>query len=167
MTATPDEPPAATHETSDGDAPQTPPDGPAPEEPRTQPEPTNSEPENIAPPLTVMIASIRSALAPNASPQARSAGATAARSILTVLDAKPGQPLTPAPPASTRPPSPLAALFSQPSLNRLAAMSREELISLLKQVTGVVSPRPQPPAVGAPRFHLIEIPSVRRPDGGR
>ena len=141
---------------------------PAPVSSETSPDssaavPVSSQAEEIAPSLAAMIASIRSALTPNASPQARSAGAMAAQSILTVLEAKPGQPLTTALPAPTRPLSPLATLLSQPSLNRLAAMSREELINLLKQVTGAVSPQTQSPASGAPRFHLIQIPRV----GGR
>src|SRR5204862_2198524 len=61
--------------------------------PATRAESASSEPDDIAPPLGAMIASIRSAVAPSASPQARTAGASACRSILTVLEAKPGQPL--------------------------------------------------------------------------
>jgi|SRR6185503_7799820 len=131
--------------------------------PSARAEPASSEPDEIAAPLAAMIASIRSAVAPNASPQARTAGASACRSILTVLEAKPGQPLATAPPAPTQPQSPLASLLSQPGLlTQLAAMSREQLLDLLKQVTGAASQRPQP-ATGAPRFHLIQIPQVRRP----
>lgn len=134
--------------------------------PTTRAEPASSQPDDIAPPLAAMITSIRSAVAPNASPQARTAGASACRSILTVLEAKPGQPLMAPPPAPTQPQSPLASLLSQPGLlPQLAAMSREQLLDLLKQVTGAASPRTQPPALGAPRFHLIQVPQVRRPDG--
>lgn len=129
-----------------------------------EPEPASSDPENIAPPLAAMIAAIRSALAPNASPEARATGISAARSILTVLEAKPGQPLTTAPPVPVQPQSPLASLLSQPGLlNQLAAMTREQLLDLVKQVTGAASPRTQSPAAGAPRFHLIQIPRI----GGR
>lgn len=133
--------------------------------PTTRADPASSEPDDIAPPLAAMIASIRSAVAPNASPPARTAGASACRSILTVLEAKPGQPLIAAPPAPTQPQSPLASLFSLPGLTQLAAMSREQLLDLVKQVTGAASPRTLPPASGAPRFHLIQVPQVRRPDG--
>ena len=133
--------------------------------PTTRAEPTSPEPDDIAPPLAAMIASIRSAVVPNASPPARTAGASACRSILIVLEAKPGQPLIAAPPAPTQPQSPLASLFSLPGLTQLAAMSREQLLDLVKQVTGAASPRTQPPALGAPRFHLIQVPQVRRPDG--
>jgi len=52
-------------------------------------------------------------------------------------------------------------------LSKLAAMSRDELITLLKQITGAMPARPATPTTAAPRFHLIEIPSVRRPDGDR
>lgn len=135
--------------------------------PTTRAESTGSEPDDIAAPLATMIASIRSALAPSASPQARTAGASACRSILSVLEAKPGQPLIAAPPAPTPAPSPLASLLSQPGLlTQLAAMSREQLLDLLRQVTGATSPQPRLPATGGPRFHLIQIPQVRRPGGG-
>jgi hypothetical protein len=135
--------------------------------PTTPAEPPNSGPDDLPPPLAAMIASIRSALAPNASPQARTDGAAACRSILTVLDAKPGQPLTGTPPTSTQPQSPLASLLSQPGLlAQLAAMSREQLLDLVKKVTGAASPQPQSPTSGVPRFHLIQIPQVRRPGGG-
>ncbi len=135
--------------------------------PTTRAESASSEPDDIAPPLAAMIAAIRSAVAPSASPEARSAGASACRSILTVLEAKPGQPLIAEPPAPTQPQSSLAGLLSQPGLlAQLAAMSREQLLDLLRKVTGAASPQPQSPATGGPRFHLIQIPQVRRPGGG-
>jgi hypothetical protein len=129
-------------------------------------ESASSKPSDIAPALAAMIATIRSSLVPHASPEARFAGVTACRSILVVLEAKPGQPLAPAP-QSTAPSSPFAALLSQPGfLSKLAAMSRDELLDLLKKVTGTRSPRPQAPAINAPRFHIISIPQTRRPGGG-
>ena len=65
------------------------------------------------------------------------------------------------------PQSPLAGLLSQPGLlAQLAAMSHEQLLDLLRKVTGAESPQPQSPATGGPRFHLIQIPQVRRPGGG-
>ena len=130
-------------------------------------EPT-APPDDIAPPLASLIASIRAAVTPSASAEARTAGANACRSIRTVLEAKPGQPLaaTPQRPSSTAQASPLATLLSQPGLlSKLAAMSRDELMALLKQITGAMPARPTTPTTAAPRFHLIEIPSTRRPDG--
>jgi hypothetical protein len=125
-------------------------------------------PDDIAPPLASLIASIRAAVITSASAEARTAGASACRSILTVLEAKPGQPLaaTPQRMSPTAQASPLATLLSQPGLlSKLAAMSRDELIALLKQITTAMPTRPTTPTIAAPRFHLIEIPSTRRPDG--
>ena len=125
-----------------------------------------AEPEGIAPPLASLLASIRAALARGASVEVRASGANACRSILTVLDAKPGQPLAAAPQPVAAPAPPLASLLSQPGLlSRLAAMSRDELINLLKQVTGAMPVQSQTPATAAPRFHLIQVPVLRRPGG--
>lgn len=129
-----------------------------------------SEPDDIAPPLASLITSIRAAVTRGASSETRAAGATACRSILTMLEAKPGQPLAAAPQRTspTSPASPIASLLSQPGLlSKLAAMSRDELITLLKQITAAMPARATAPTTAAPRFHLIEIPSVRRPDGDR
>lgn len=121
---------------------------------------------DVSPSLAALITSIRAAVTRGASPEARAAGATACRSILTVLEAKLGQPLTATPPLAASPTSPIAALLSQPGfLQQLAAMSREQLLDLLKQITGAMPARTQIPASAGPRFHLIQIPRVRRPDG--
>ena len=138
-------------------------------EPTPAGEPTAS-PDHIGPPLASLIASIRAAVSPSASAEARTAGANACRSVLTVLEAKPGQPLAPTPQRMlpTAQASPLAALLSQPGLlSKLAAMSRDELVALLKQITGAMPAPPTNPTSAAPRFHLIEVPSGRRPDGDR
>jgi hypothetical protein len=135
---------------------------------RTREEPA-SAPDDLAPPLVSLIASIRAGVVRGAPAEVRAAGATACRAILSVLEAKPGQPLAASPqPAmsSASPASPLVSFLSQPGLlSKLAAMSREELINMLKQVTGATSIRPPTPATAGPRFHLIEIPQARRPGG--
>jgi hypothetical protein len=138
-----------------------------PAEPSPHAGPT-SEPDDITPPLASLITSIRAAVTRGASNETRAAGATACRSILAVLEAKPGQPLaaTPQRTSPTSPASPLASLLSQPGLlSKLAAMSRDELITVLKQITGAMPVRATAPTTAAPRFHLIEIPQVRRPNG--
>jgi hypothetical protein len=128
---------------------------------------SSTEPDTVTAPLSALIASIRTAVISGASPDARAAGAIACRSILTVLEAKPGQPLAAAPPSASTPSSPVGALLSQPGfLSKLAAMSREQLLDLLKQATGSLQPRSTTQAGAAPRFHLIEIPRARRPGGG-
>jgi hypothetical protein len=132
----------------------------------TAAEPPPTEPTDVAAPLATLIATIRSGVAPGASPEARAASATACRSILTVLEAKPGEPLASAPMPAMSPTSPIASLLSQPGfLSKLAAMPREQLLDLLKQVTGAMPARPHTPTTAAPRFHLIQIPQVRRPGG--
>ena len=135
-------------------------------EPHSEPtEPAPAAPDDVAPPVAALIASIRTALVTGASVEARAAGAAACRSILTVLEAKPGQSLAAEPQRPASSASPIAALLKQPGfLNQLAAMSREQLLDLLKQVTGAMPARPQTPSSGAPRFHLIQIPQVRRTD---
>ena len=134
-------------------------------EPRSESANPAPAPDDVAPPIAALITSIRAAVAAGASAEARAAGATACRSILTVLEAKPGQPLAAEPQRPASPASPIAALLKQPGLlHQLAAMSREQLLDLLKQVTGAMPARPQTPTSGAPRFHLIQIPQVRRPD---
>ena len=134
----------------------------------TPAEPAPAEPADVAAPLVTLVATIRSAVAQGASPEVRAAGATACRSILTVLEAKPGEPLAAAPAPATSPMSPIASLLSQPGLlSKLAAMSREQLLDLLKQVTGAMPARPHTPTTAVPRFHLIQIPQVRGPGSGR
>jgi hypothetical protein len=131
---------------------------------------STAPPDDIAPPVASLLASIRAAVTSSASAEARAAGATACRSILTVLEAKPGHPLaaTPQRTSPTAQASPLAALLSQPGLlSKLAAMSRDELIALLQQITSAMPARPTTPTTAAPRFHLIEIPLPRRPNGDR
>jgi hypothetical protein len=160
----------APHEdptTPDHESAQSPPAEPAPTEPAPA-EPAPTEPADLAPPLATLIATIRAGVARGAFPEARAAGATACRSILTVLDVKPGQPLAAAPPPPTSSAaSPIAGLLSQPGfLAKLAAMSREQLIELVKQVTGAMPATTQSPATAAPRFHLIQLPQVRRPGSG-
>lgn len=155
-------------DTPESQSAQEPHDSAAEPSPRTEPA---ADPADVTPPLASLIASIRAAVARGASADARIAGANACRSILTVLEARPGQPLAlPPPQSSPIPPSsatsPIAALFAQPGvLARLAAMSRDELLGLVQQVTGAMPVRPHVPATAAPRFHLIQIPQTRRSNG--
>ena len=135
-----------------------------------QAEANPAEPADVVPSLSALITAIRGAVIRDASVEARAAGAAACRSILTVLEAKPGHPLRAAMPAAvptaTPSASPLAHFLSQPGLlSRLAAMSREQLLDLLRQVTGAMPANPQTPTTGAPRFHLIQIPQTGRAGG--
>ncbi len=133
-------------------------DAAAPDEP-------TADADVITPPIASLVRSIRAAVARGASVDVRAAGASACRSISTVIEARPGQPLAALPPppvVPTSPTTPIAALFSQPGfLARLAAMSRDELLNLVQEVTGAMPTRPQTPTSAAPRFHLIQIPQRR------
>jgi hypothetical protein len=130
----------------------------------TQAEPTPPDPDDIAPSLATLIAAVRAAVTRSATADARAAGANACRSILTVLDAKPGQPLGAAPQPAASPTSPIASLFSQPGfLSKLAAMSRDQLLDLVKQITGSLPARAPGPTTAGPRFHIVELPPRGRP----
>jgi hypothetical protein len=130
-------------------------------------EPVTADPD-LAPPAAELIAAIRAAITRGASPELRRAGASACRSLLAVFEAKPGQPLIASPPAAPTAPTPFtafAAMLTQPGfLAQLAAMSREQLVEMLRQFTGATATKPTAPPTGAPRFHLIEIP--HRSGGG-
>jgi len=92
-------------------------------------ESASTESDHIAPPIAALLASIRAGVGKGASPDTRTAGATACRSILTLLEAKSGQPLAAEPQRPALPATPIAALLKQPGLlNQLAAMSREQLL---------------------------------------
>jgi hypothetical protein len=75
-------------------------------------EPVPAEPADVAQSLAAMLTSIRTAIARGASAEARAAGVNACRSILTVLEAEPGQPLAGAPSPAAPVASPIAALLS-------------------------------------------------------
>jgi hypothetical protein len=108
-----------------------------------------------------LIASIRAAVGPGASAEVRAVGAAACRAILTSLETQVGQPLAAAAHSTTQPASPLAGVLSQ-----LAAMPREQLIEfLLTRLRAAIPTGPPAPVMAGPRFHLIQIPSVRSRDG--
>jgi hypothetical protein len=122
--------------------------------------PSAPKPVATPPPLDDLVASIRASVAPGVSAEARAIGATACRAILTALETQPGQPLAAAPPSAPAPASSLAGMLSQ-----LAAMPREQLLGFLRDKFPAAPPssRPTRPTAG-PRFHLIQLPQLRRPD---
>jgi hypothetical protein len=131
------------------DAPATP---PSPTTQNTPAAPSAPELADKSSPLEGLIASIRAAVAPGVSTEARAAGAAACRAILTALEVQVGQPLTAATPAAT-----LGSLLSH-----LASLPREQILEFLRDKfpAGLSSRRPSQPTAG-PRFHLIQIPQVR------
>ena len=156
--------------------PPSPADNPHPQEPQAAPIPPspadNRQEPQAAPippspadnthPLDGLISSIRAATAPDASAEARAAGATACRSILTALEAKAGQPLTAAPPVATSATSPLATMLAQ-----LVAMPREQMLEFITNFLRTkLPPGTQTQVTAGPRFHLIQLPQMRQPGGG-
>jgi hypothetical protein len=141
-------------------------------------------------PLDSVIASIRTAVATDASPEARAIGVTACRSIMAALEGKAGEPLGAPRPTATPPPasptSPIAMLLSQfasmprdkmfealkqlatsPSsplggiLAQLAEMPRDQLVQLINQKLRGIAPAGTPVSPpSGPRFHLISIPPL-------
>ena len=108
-------------------------------------------------PLDDLIATIRAAIVPDASAEARATGATACRAILAALEAQVGQPLAAAP--SPTPTSPLAGMLS-----RLAAMPREQMLEFITNfLRAKLPPGTQAPITQGPRFHLIQLPQVPPP----
>lgn len=133
--------------------------------------------------LQELVATIRASVAPGVTPEARAAGATACRAILSALEAQAGQPLaaTTARPTTTQSPpppaSPLARILSQlvamprdqltGTLSQLAAMPRDQLIDfLLGRLRSALPPGAATRVSAGPRFHLIQIPQIRPPGNG-
>lgn len=141
-------------------------------------------------PLDDLIASIRAAVAVDASPDVRANGAAACRSLLAALETQAGQPLTMTrqPASSSAPRSPIAVLLAQLRLMprdkvgdlltqlvtspkspldgilaQFAAMPREQLVDLINRQLRALAPAGAPlRSPAGPRFHLISIPQLPR-----
>ena len=83
-----------------------------------------------------IIETVRIALLPDASDEARAAGATACRAILATLEAKQGQPLTQAVQPSTPIQAAVAALGGVPS-EQLLDLAIAKLRSMLPEGTAI------------------------------
>jgi len=98
-----------------------------------------------------LLESIRIAVIADATPEARAAGASACRTILTALDATPGQPMAAAAVVDT---SPIAS-----ALGMLRSVPPEQLLDLAiaklraSLPAGVEAPKCEPL-----KFHIIQIP---------
>jgi hypothetical protein len=148
-------------------------------------QPTQRNPEGAGTPpladktalLHELVATIRAAVAPGVTPEARAAGAAACRAILTALEAQVGHSLVPttSQPTATRvtqePTSPLGRILSQlvgmpreqftGLLSQLAAMPREQLLDfLINRLRSALPPGTQTRVSAGPRFHLIQIPQA-------
>lgn len=101
------------------------------------------------------IETIRLALLPDASDEARAAGATACRAILATLEAQPGQPLTQAVQTSTPIQAAIATVGGMPS-EQLLDLAIAKLRALLPEGTTVEPVAPL-------RFPLVPPPPAGRP----
>ena len=100
-----------------------------------------------------LVEAIRTALAPEATPEARGAGAGACRTILAALEAKPGEPLGPAVPAPT---TPAAAIVTA-----IRGMPVEQLLDLaIARVRAALPADAVIPPVQPIKF--IQVPIPRR-----
>lgn len=102
-----------------------------------------------------LIESIRAALSEGASDQARTTGATACRTLLVVLEAKPGEPMVPAMPVPQPPSAPIAAIASA-----IRGVPREQLFDLL--IAKLRTLVPADSAAPAP-MRMLNIPHVKVP----
>ena len=96
---------------------------------------------------------IRSAIATDASPEARVAGAQACRTILAALEATPGQPLV----ARPTPSSPMQAV-----LMALSSTPPEQLLDLaIAKLRALVPAEAQPQTIQSLRIPIVPITPTR------
>ena len=123
-----------------------------------------------------MIEAIRNALVDNASDDARTAGAQACRMLLTVLEAKPGEPMTTPPPAEASAGSSLPAIASSegaPSssatqiaqmIGTLRGVPAEQLLDLaIARLRAALPAGTEAPRVAPLKFHIVQLPKGGRP----
>lgn len=124
-----------------------------------------------------LIEAIRNALVDNASDDARTAGAQACRMLLTVLEAKPGEPMTTAPAAgasaaesslsaiasSEGAPSSSAAQIAQ-MIGTLRGVPAEQLLDLaIARLRAALPAGTEAPRVAPLKFHIVQLPKGGRP----
>ena len=104
-----------------------------------------------------LIEAIRTATQPDASPEARAAGASACRTILTGLEGVAGQPLGAAAPVPT---SPVAAM-----VGALRGVPPDQLLDLaIARLRAALPAGTEVPAVTPLKFSLVPIhPTMRNP----
>ena len=97
-----------------------------------------------------LIESIRAAVAAEASPEARAAGANACRTILTALEAVAGEPLT----SAVATPSPIAAAVAM-----LRGVPPDQLLDLaIARLRAALPAGVAAPNVEPLKFHIITLP---------
>lgn len=104
-----------------------------------------------------VIESIRAAIAPDATPEVRAAGVAACRSVLTALEASPGQGFAPA----TVSPNPSAIAAA---VGALRGVPPDQLLDLaISRLRAALPAGVEVPAAQPLKFHIINVPNL----GGR
>jgi hypothetical protein len=104
--------------------------------------------------MDALIESIRAALAPDASPEARASGAEACRTILTALE-----PAAEAAAATAAPPEvPVATI-----LDAMRGIPADQLLDLaIAKLRAALPPGTQVPAVAPLKFNLVAVPRAKK-----
>lgn len=103
--------------------------------------------------METLLESIRAAIDPDASEQARAAGAHACRTILTALEAKPGEPM----PASASDASPATQIAQM--LGALKGVPAEQLLDLaITRLRAALPTGTDAPRVAPVKFHVVQLP---------
>jgi hypothetical protein len=108
--------------------------------------------EEVMDTIEALITAIREGVSQNASAEQRTAGANACRAMLAVLEAKPGQPLAPAPA------TPAIANGVQAIVSLLLSAPPEQLLDLAIAKLRTMVPVNEQPATRAFSLHLVPVP---------
>ena len=101
-----------------------------------------------------LLEAIRVSVASDATDELRAAGAAACRTILTALEAKPGESLTTTPATST--PTPIASAVAA-----LRNVPPDQLLDLaIARLRAALPPEVSPPPVQPLKFHVVTLPRV-------
>ena len=104
--------------------------------------------------MDALLEAIRTATTADANDEARSAGATACRTILAALEATVGEPLVQLP---AQAPTPVAMAVSA-----LRTVPPEQLLDLaIAKLRTMLPEGTAPPNVEAVKFHIIQLPARR------
>lgn len=101
--------------------------------------------------METLLESIRAAIAADASEQTRATGAQACRTILTALEAKPGEPM----PA----PSSVSSTQIAQMLGALKGVPAEQLLDLaITRLRAALPTGTETPRVAPVKFHVVQLP---------
>ena len=107
--------------------------------------------------METLLEAIRAAVAGDASDQTRAAGAQACRTILTALEAKPGEAMPTNVPAGDSPMTQLAQM-----LGTLRGVPAEQLLDLaIARLRAALPASSDAPRVAPVKFHVVQLPKKK------